>query len=391
MPEITKDMPADFLASFRPVDFTEIAGWRYDDHATAMACFRVTARKLIEGAYRQGRYGPNAADLVQLARKSIEITPGSAGSWAPVREFFERNFVPFRHEAADPGAANQHVVPNSQFGLVTGYYEPEVNASLVATTRFGHPLYARPPELIDVNDANRPAGWDASVRYARQSGSELEPFFDRAEIENGALAGRELEIAWLEDPVDAFFIHIQGSARLRFPDGSVRRLSFAAGNGHPYTSIGAILVREGAFPADRVTMDSIRHWLGEDSGRAAELMRANRSFIFFRLREDLDPDHGPLGAASVPLTAGRSLAVDDTLYTYGMPVWISTRRPLAHEIAPFRRLLIAQDTGSAIRGPARGDIFIGSGDEAGMIAGAIRHECEFIVFFPATSIRRLAQ
>jgi membrane-bound lytic murein transglycosylase A len=135
-------------------------------------------------------------------------------------------------------------------------------------------------------------------------------------------------------------------------------------------------------------MESIRYWLGEDFGRAADLMRRNRSFIFFRLVEDSDPDHGPLGAASVPLTAGRSLAIDDTLYTYGMPVWISTTKPFARQIAPFRRLMIAQDTGSAIRGPARGDIFIGSGLEAGMIAGAIRHECEFVVFFPAAAARR---
>ncbi|MGI9400716.1 MAG: murein transglycosylase A [Rhizobiaceae bacterium] len=376
------------LEHYKRIEFSLIDGWMDDDHAAAMACFRVTARKLLDKEYQQGYLGPQLADLANAARTSLDGTYGGRVTNTSAKEFFETFFVPYRH-VGQIGTNGDNTIPADADkplfkGFVTGYFEPEIDASLVKTARFTHPFYSRPPDLVEVDPPAILMDGGEAMQFARQKSDGLVPYFDRAEIDQGALEGKGLEIAWIEKPVDAFFIHIQGSARLRFADGTVRRLSYSAKNGHPYTAVGSILVRNGVISKEQLTMETLRNWMELDQAAAARLMHQNRSFIFFDLQEETDPALGPIGAASVPLTPGRSLAIDHKLFTYGMPVWLATKTPLPGQSGRFRRLMISQDTGSAIKGPARGDIFVGSGYEAGMVAGSIKHACDFIVFMPVT-------
>jgi len=233
-----------------------------------------------------------------------------------------------------------------------------------------------------VDEADPPANLPAGMRFARRTETGVEPFFDRGEIERGALDGRGLEIAWLADPVDAFFIHIQGAARLRLADGSLLRVTYAAKSGHDYTPVGRVLLERGVLQRGNVSMQTIRAALAADPEAARSAMWTNRSYIFFREAPVEDAALGPIAAAKVPLSTGRSLAVDRTLHTFHVPVWIETSLPEAEGGGPFHRLLIAQDTGSAIIGPARGDIFFGSGDEAGRIAGRMQAAGDFVVLAP---------
>ena len=365
----------------RPVGFEAIAGWRDDDHAAALSCFRISARRMAERPYGTKALGIDAAKLARIAR--LALSAGENGDASTARRFFEAHFEPCR---VDPSPRPS--------GFVTGYFEPELPASPVRTSRFTYPLLRRPPDLVDIDDSNRPAGMDDSFRFARKTPQGPVEYFDRGVIEAGALAGRGLELAWLESAVDGFFVHIQGSARLAMPDGSHLRIAYAGKSGHPYTPIGRVLIDMGALAREDVTMASIRDWLRANPDRARDVMAKNRSFIFFAASGETGPSSGaatgpamgpamgPVGAASVPLTAGRSLALDHGLHTFGSPVWIATHMPLPGESKPFRRLMVHQDTGSAITGPARGDLFVGSGDEAGAVAGAIRHDADFVVLVP---------
>jgi membrane-bound lytic murein transglycosylase A len=352
------------------VSFAEILGWRDDDHAAALAAFLVGAR-LIAGAPPKTRaLGIDGFGLQRVARSALKLGGMPGGDEA--REFFERWFVPHRIDAR---------------GFVTGYYEPEVEASRTETPRFKAPLYRRPTDLVDVDDSNRPRGWDPELRFARSTEEGLAPFFDRAAIEAGALAGRGLEIAFVESPVEAFFIQVQGSARLKLVErrerGKTLRISYNGKAGHPYTSIGKLAVERGILPLDKADKDGLEAWLKNhpDEGRA--LMRENRSFVFFRETELSDCD-GPLGAAGISLTAYRSLAVDRTLQTFHTPVFVEAAGLADPEDdgKTFARLMIAQDTGSAIVGPARGDIFFGAGQVAGSRAGRVRHAATMIVLVP---------
>jgi membrane-bound lytic murein transglycosylase A len=348
-----------------PISFSDIDSWRDDDHAAALAAFRVSADAIAEAPPKTRALGVDGGALSRLG----ESVPQRDADRHAARRFFELNFVPHRIEAA---------------GFVTGYYEPEVEASRERTDRFTTPLYRRPADLVDVPLGERPAGWDPEVRFARDTGNGLAPYADRAAIESGALAGRGLELAWLEDAVDAFFIHVQGSARLRFTDGGTMRVAFAGKSGHAYTSIGRLAVERELLRLEEAHKDGLEAWLRSHPGEGRALMQENRSFIFFRETE-LGDDEGPLGAAGVPLTAGRSLAVDRTLHTFHVPIWVNAPglADPARPETPFRRLMIAQDTGSAIVGPARGDIFFGSGSAAGSAAGRVRQDASMVVLVPA--------
>ncbi|MFZ1679638.1 MAG: murein transglycosylase A [Rhizobiaceae bacterium] len=356
--------------AFVPTGFGSLAGWPDDDHASAFAAFRRGAVRALEKPYRTGSLGVDAAAFEPaFAEARLLDRPGNAAA----RAFFERHFVPALITASDGGP-----------GLVTGFYEPEVEASPVRTPRHGVPLLSRPDDLVDVDDADRPAGFDPALAFARRGADGLEPYFDRAAIECGALDGRGLEIAWLESRVDAFFIHVQGAARLVFPDGAVRRITYAAKTGHPFTGPGGRLVAMGEIAPDRVSMQTIRRWLADNPGRVDEILRQNRSYIFFREAPVDDPALGPVAAAKVPLTPGRSIAVDRLLHTFATPFFIDAPRVMGFSAAPFSRLMIAQDTGSAIVGPARADLFAGSGAQAGEIAGVIRCPATFHALLPKT-------
>ncbi|MEX0852107.1 MAG: MltA domain-containing protein [Bauldia sp.] len=254
-----------------------------------------------------------------------------------------------------------------------------VEGALSPIGRFRVPLHRRPDDLVEIGPGEHPPHLDASLRFARKTAVGLREHPDRAAIAAGALSGRGLELVYVESPIDAFFIHVQGSARIRLTGGGEMRVTYAAKSGHPYTPIGRVLVEAGALQRDNVTMQTIRTWLGEHPGEAEAMMARNRSYIFFREAPASDPLLGPIGAAKVPLTPTRSLAVDRLIHSFHTPVWVETRLPDGRW---FRRLMIAQDTGSAIVGPARGDIFFGSGAAAGAVAGAMRAGGRFVVLMP---------
>jgi membrane-bound lytic murein transglycosylase A len=354
---------APALPPLTPVAYADIEGWGEDDHAAALACFILSSVSILHATPATPGLGIRGEGLLGPARRALAL--GRDASAAEARTFFETNFTPLAIGAD---------------GFVTGYFEPELEASRTPDARFAVPIYAPPDDLVEIGEA-APPGWDPAMRFARRGAAGIEPHFDRAAIEAGALTDRGLEIAFVEDAVDAFFVHVQGSARLRLPDGSTMRIGFAAKSGHPYTSIGRLAVQRGLLPAERADKDGLEAWLKANRATGEALMRENRSFIFFREFGTLGDADGPLGAAGVPLTAGRSLAVDRTLMTFHMPIFVAAPT-LANPARPdrsFRRLMIAQDAGSAILGPARGDIFIGSGLVAGSIAGRIRHAARMIV------------
>jgi membrane-bound lytic murein transglycosylase A len=351
----------------QPLSFDALEGWCADDHSAAFRAFHAGARLVVCSPPKTRSLGIDGAALQEVAQAALEYPAVLAAGEA--RLFFERHFVPHRIGAP---------------GFVTAYFEPDVAASRVRTAHFAVPLYRRPPDLVQVSEHDRPMGWDRDVRFARRTAGGLVPYFDRAAIEAGALAGRGLELVWLSDPVDAYFVHVQGSARLRLSQGGTLRIAFDGKSGHAYTSIGRLAVERGLLSREGAHGDGLAAWLRANPEAGRALMRENRSFIFFR-EAALADGEGPLGAAGLPLTAGRSLAVDRTLMTFHTPVWVDVPGLADPESAgrPFRRLMIAQDTGSAIVGPARGDLFFGSGEHAGSLAGRVRNETRMVALVPA--------
>lgn len=349
------------------VSFEALPGWSDDDHAAAFDAFRRSAEHVVTKPYRSGSLG---IGFDAFAESYAAARSAGSAKGVQARAFFETHFRPAL------------IRPETGQGFVTGFYEPEVEASPVRSDAFTVPLLSRPDDLVDVDDANRPAGLDPYLAFGRVTDGGVAEYFDRGEIERGALAGRGLEIAWLADKVDAFFIHVQGAARLRMTDGTLRRVTYAAKSGQRFSGPGRILAELGEIAPDKVTMQSIRAWLGAHPGRADEILWQNRSYIFFREATVSDPALGPIAAAKVPLTPGRSLAVDRLLHTFGTPFYIDAPTLLAFGGRPFRRLMIAQDTGSAITGPARGDLFAGSGDAAGEVAGVVRNPADFYALVP---------
>ncbi|RWK15301.1 MAG: transglycosylase [Mesorhizobium sp.] len=354
--------------AFSEKSFGDLPGWGDDDHLAAFAAFKRSAFHVLTKPYRTGSLG---IDFNAFAGAYAEARSVSPANRSEARSFFERHFVPELVGAENGGA-----------GLVTGFYEPEVEASPVRTERFTVPLLSRPADLIDVDEENRSAGMDSYLAFARDMPAGPVEYFDRAEIERGALSGRNLEIAWLADKVDAFFIHVQGAARLRMADGRLCRVTYAAKSGQRFTGPGKTLSELGEIPLEKVTMQSIRAWFKAHPERIDEILWQNRSYIFFREAPVEDAALGPIAAAKVPLTPGRSVAVDRLLHTFGTPFYIVAPTLTAFDGNPFRRLMIAQDTGSAITGPARGDLFAGSGDDAGEIAGVVRNAADFHALIP---------
>lgn len=342
-----------------PISFSDIDGWRDDDHAAALAAFvRGTVQPGIEG-----RIGAAPPALAATLNRAAALPDRTSSETA--REVFEDAFDAFD-------------VTGEAGGFFTGYYEPEVAGSLTETPEYRFPLHRRPPDLVEIAPGSV-AGIDPSLTFACRTTDGLAEHPDRGAIASGALAGLGLELVWLADAADAFFIHIQGSALIRIPDGLRVRVGYDGKTGHPYTAIGKVLADIGALPREAATMQGIRAWLAAHPGEAPAIMAHNRSYVFFRTMPASEDEPGPRGAAGVPLTPGRSLAVDRTLHTYHSPVFVDTTLP---DGTPYRRLTIAQDTGSAIVGAARGDIFFGSGAAAGEIAGRMRDAGRFIVLKP---------
>lgn len=356
-------------------DFHALPGWADDDHRAALAAFRrfcadTKPRLLTDGPFRLTR--KQAGTLCAAARQAA-----AEGTDASARHFFESRFSPFRV---------------TESGFVTGYFEPELPASRAQTSAYPVPLLRAPDGLVTVPADNRPENWPEALSHGRMTEKGLQPLPDRGEIMDGALDGEKLDLVYLADPVDAFFVHVQGSARLRLADGSVMRVGYAGKTGHPYTSVARVLVDRGEGTPEQLTMAGLRRWFKAHPDRRDALLRQNRSYIFFREVPIAGPADGPEGAAGLPLVAGRSLAVDLRHFSLGLPVFVGTDSPpLKKGRKPFRRLMIADDTGSAIKGTARGDLFLGSGDAAGHLAGEIRHRADMTLLLPLELVPEAVQ
>lgn len=358
--------------SLKPVSFAAIAGWQADSHGAAFAAFRRSCNEILSegsGFSRPVSFGGRREHWTKVCRDA-QAAPDPRG-------FIEANFSAFVVEDRERPE-----------GLFTGYYEPEVDGSRIQTARFKVPLYRRPPNLVTFDKHQQAITGLAAGRI--RNGAPL-PYLTRREIEQGALSSLALELVWLEDWADAFFIHVQGSGRVRLEDGSVMRLSFAAKSGLPYTSIGAILVERGAFTREEMSMQAMRRWMRENPEEARILMWKNQSFIFFREVDLEDSELGALGAQHVQLTPRRSLAVDRSHWMFGTPIWIDTEAPSGKDgsLKAFRQLMIAQDTGSAIKGLARGDVYWGFGEAAANIAGPMKSPGKLIVLLPKAVARTL--
>lgn len=308
-----------------------------------------------------------AGDPAALA----EACAAAAGPVPDAAAFFRERFEAFR--VARPGADRP--------GFLTGYFEPELAGSLEPGPDFPTPVLARPDDLISLGPGETRPGLDPGLRAARATADGFAPYPDRAAIDDGALGARAKPILWLRDAVDLLVLQVQGSGRVRLPDGRAVRVLYDGRNGRPYTAVAKLIVQEGHLPLEGLTLARWTGWLRAHPETAKRLIRANASYIFFRLAPVADPALGPPGAANAPLSPGRSLAVDSTLWRYGLPFWLAG--PL-HGATPGEagRLVIAADTGSAIVGPARGDLFVGTGAEAGVAAGNLRDAIGFVVLLP---------
>lgn len=359
-----------------PARFSALPGWDEDDPTPLMAGM-ARCRDHIRNvkAYKTGSLGITAGELLTLLDAADAEKPEGA---AAVRAFFEAQCVPFGIEKADGSA-----------GFVTAFYEPEVAVKAEPDADYRYPFYRRPDDLVDVDDANRPDGYPQGYAFGLLKDGVIVEHPDRGEIERGCLDGRGLEIAYARSKVDVFFAHVQGAARLVYPDGSVMRITYAAKTGHPFSAIGKLLIDRGEIDAATVSMASIRDWLAQHADQVDDVLWHNRSFIFFKEAAVEGLALGPIGAAKVPLIAGRSLAVDRMIHTFGLPFFISSDS-LTHMDGgkPFRRLMLALDTGTAIVGPARGDIFTGSGDAAGALAGHVRNAATFHILIPKAAAER---
>jgi membrane-bound lytic murein transglycosylase A len=356
-------------ATLDGIGWGALDGWAGDDHAASFQTFLSSC-----GAIVTAKPAPAARRFVG-AMKEVCRRARAAGRLddAGARAFFEENFRPLRiAKGEDPVG-----------GFLTGYYEPIVLGSRVPTPEYTVPLYRRPADLLSAGGKKRKGEFANKGKVYRKAGKKIVPYFDRAEIEDGALDGRHLEICWLKDPIDAFFIHIQGSARIRLEDGSMLRVNYDAHNGHPYLPVGRVLIDRGEVSKQEMSMDRIRQWMNAQPDGGRELRRMNKSFVFFRVTSLKDHEEA-IGAQGVQLTPGRSIAIDRHLHAYGTLFWIEADLPIASEVpeTKFRRLMIGQDTGSAIVGAARADIYFGAGDEAGTIGGRIKQPGRFVMLVP---------
>nr|VFK24536.1 MAG: membrane-bound lytic murein transglycosylase A [Candidatus Kentron sp. LFY] len=387
MPAPPSPSPPSPRFTLHPVTYGELPGWESDHHGEILPVFLRSCEKIV--GYPPTRdFGPRVEmgkvdHWISLCQEAGRIDPGDKGQ---VRHFLERGFTPYAVGVGDRG---DHRGDDGWTGLFTGYYEPELRGSLQADARFRYPILARPDDLISVDLGHLDDKRRNRRIVGRISEGRLVPYYDRAEIEAGALAGRGLEILWLDDPTDAFFLHIQGSGRALLPDGSYLRLGYAGQNGRPYTAIGRKLVASGEMALEEVSMPTVRMWIEANPASGAELMRSNRAYVFFRIRKpDVRIDgqfDGPIGAQGVVLTPRRSLAVDPDYIPLGTPLWLVTLDPGSDPSRPLRRLVIAQDTGSAIRGAVRGDLFWGSGKKAGDKAGIMREQGHYYLLLPRTA------
>jgi membrane-bound lytic murein transglycosylase A len=348
------------------VDFEDIPGFERDDLAQAFAAFRRSAEAIVSNAALLRPARPAFLGLEEISRAALE-DPGDPAT------FFKRWFQPFRLHRT---------------GLLTGYFEVEVEARREAEPGFAAPVLARPADLVTLNEAPLIVeGGPPLYAARRRPDGALEPYPSRQEIEEGPWRTASPPLAYLADSVELFLIQVQGSARLKFPDGSSAALTYDGRNGHPYTSVGRLLIERGLVEPEAMSLSALKAALramGAAPGEAGRrLMQENESYIFFRFDDSPERALGPIGGAGLALSPLRSIAVDRSIWCYGLPFWIEADIPWRRSLPEsFARLMIAQDTGSAILGEARADLYFGSGEKAGALAGGIRHEGRFFALLP---------
>lgn len=368
-------------ARLQPIGYRELQGWQSDEAMDAYGAFLATCKAVSQSAVPLRNGLPLPDRLVNLCQVTNAGRAPSPANHFTARKFFESNFQPYRIMPLGENGASRE-------GFVTGYYEPEVAGSLVKDAEFTEPLLSLPANHVRIESGSDKSGLPAGLTTAlAEKSGRVRAYPDRAAISKGAIKNLSVPLIWVRDGIEAFMIHVQGSARIRLKNGRVLRIKYAGRNGYPYSSIGRALVRKLKVPPSQVTMSFLKHWVrnaGQGVGEPGrQLMEENKSYIFFELDSAIRPQDGPVGAAGVNLFALRSMAIDRTIWPYGLPFWLEAVLPWqSTKITPMRRLMIAQDTGSAIRGPARADIFFGSGDNAGSLAGAIRHSARLTVLLP---------
>ncbi len=357
-PEIVYEKPiqAKYSSSVNlyPTEFAYLANWQQDNHAQAYAAFR-----------RSCEYWNK---LPNTKKMSGVFDLGTVGDWKPLcnitvfagneRAFFERWFKPHAVSKGDTFK-----------GLFTGYFVPQLRGSYVRTERYSMPIYRKPDDLVK-----------RGGRTGRMQWGKLVPYYNRAEIYDGALANKGLELLWVDNMLDAYFMEVQGSGRVLMEDGTLQGVSYAAKNGHAYFAIGKALVDSGEVSKEDISMQTIRAWILKHPKEGVELMRRNRSYVFFRLTP-IKAGEGAVGAMTVPLTAKRSLAIDRKHLPLGIPIWLDAEHP-TNENQRLRQLMMAQDTGGAIKGAIRGDFYWGEGHKAGELAGEMKSAGRYFILIP---------
>lgn len=356
-PRATTD--ATPTAQFEAVNFSKLPGWRSDDALAAWPALISTCSVLGARAEWQSFCGAVVAS-----------SPGDADF---VRGFIEQHLQPYKVWRVT-GRKREKA------GLVTGYFEPLIFGSRTRDARYATPLYRRPDDLLVVDLAEVIPELKGKRVRGRIEGNKVVPYYSRGQTrEAPGLAGHE--IVWIDNALDAFMLEVQGSGRVQLNTGETLRLQYADQNGHPYRSIGRYLADQGVMTIDQVNMPAIRNWLAANPQRVNEVLDSNPSVVFFDESPLTDPSIGPRGAQGLPLTAGRSIAVDPRFLPLGAPMFLSTTHPGGGN-APMQKLVVAQDTGGAIRGPIRADFFFGFGSEAGALAGMMKYDGEMWVLWP---------
>ncbi|MAU41305.1 MAG: murein transglycosylase [Kordiimonas sp.] len=399
-----KDVPP---LVFTPVTFQSLNGWMAQDHGPSLQALQQSCQPYVKGERDWLEQDPRIGH--SWREVCIQGMAVSVDDPVEVREFFEQNFQPYQVTAG-----------HEQTGLLTGYYIPRLRGSFVKTDRYNVPIYKKPENLVTIDLGHFNQDWTGQTLIGQVKDRQVIPYADRTTIEGGFLAGQGQEIMWLDDAIDAFFLHIQGSGLVELPDGEVVRLAYAGRNGHPYFAIGRELIEKEGIAPEQMSMQVIRAWLKAHPAQATELMQKNAAFIFFSVQKEI----AAIGTEAVPLTAGRSLAVDRRFYPLGLPLWLESTMPTPldlqldgkvqqldtkkgavrittdggphcpGDVSPWAQklsqrddlmlscLMITQDTGSAITGALRGDVFFGDNEGAALWAGHMKQPAQFVILIP---------
>lgn len=352
-----------------PLHYNALPGWYGSDPSAALAALRRSCSVLRREPASAPMGGAGYAGTVAPWQTACAALPARTSGPDAARVWFERHFAPAEVEA---GVRRQ--------GLFTGYYEPQIAGRQVRTPPFTIPVYGRPSDLVTVDLGRFRSRWRGQFLFGRMAGDQLMPYPSRSTIEAKGLAQAPV-LFWTNDPIGLFFLQIQGSGRVRFGDGTVRRVDYAGQNGRAYTAIGRTLVHMKALTPDQLSLQSIRDWLVHHPRQAPQVMDGDAAYVFFRLAPLTHPDLGPRGTEGVPLTPGASLAVDGRIHPLGVPFYVVAAPPRKGAL-PLRQLLIAQDTGGAIKGPVRADVFWGFGARARNLAGGMKSEGRLFVLLP---------